>query len=230
MARDSSGNHTLPAGNPVVTGTPVSSTTHNNTLADLSSELTDSLSRSGKGGMSAALKLADGTVGAPALTFTSDADSGLYRVGANNVAISVNGVKTLEVKTTGVETAVGLTVTAGSGVEVSADSGLNAVTGLAPAGGGTGVLGHADVGTNGHGVRGNGDGTGAGGSFTGGASSPSLIAGNNFGQTRAPLRIATYASAPTVAVVGDIYVSTAGVLFICTNATGPVWTKVGTQT
>jgi hypothetical protein len=48
MARDGSGTYTLPAGNPVVTGTTVSSTWANNTFTDVASALTQSLSKDGQ--------------------------------------------------------------------------------------------------------------------------------------------------------------------------------------
>ena len=35
----------------------------------------------------------DGAVGAPAFTFTSDGDSGLYRIGSNNLGLSLGGTK-----------------------------------------------------------------------------------------------------------------------------------------
>lgn len=58
MARDVSGNHTLPAGNPISFGEkPASSSKYNAALSDISTELTDSLSRSGKGAMLAALDM-----------------------------------------------------------------------------------------------------------------------------------------------------------------------------
>lgn len=44
---------------------------------------------------------ADGAVGAPGITFASDTDSGLYRIGANNIGVAVNGAKVLDVATTG---------------------------------------------------------------------------------------------------------------------------------
>jgi hypothetical protein len=102
MARDSSGTHSLPAGNPVVSGTAISSTVQNNTLNDISAEITDSLSRTGKGPMSAPLELTNGTVGTPSLSFDSDTDTGLYRIGANNLGIAANGAKVVDVATTGV--------------------------------------------------------------------------------------------------------------------------------
>jgi hypothetical protein len=48
MSRNGSGVYTLPAGNPVVTGTTISSTTMNNTLNDIANALTGSLSADGQ--------------------------------------------------------------------------------------------------------------------------------------------------------------------------------------
>jgi len=48
MSRNGSGVYSLPAGNPVVTGTTISSTTMNNTLNDIASALTGSLSADGQ--------------------------------------------------------------------------------------------------------------------------------------------------------------------------------------
>jgi hypothetical protein len=79
MPRDASGNMTLPAGNPVVTHTTASSSVMNATLTDIASEMTDSLSRSGKGAMLVPLPFADGTEAAPGITFDSELTSGLYR-------------------------------------------------------------------------------------------------------------------------------------------------------
>lgn len=111
MSRDSNGTHTLPTGNPVVSGSAIDSSVHNATLTDLSTEITDSLSRSGKGGMSAALAmggnkitgLGDGTKTAPAVTFSSDPDTGIYRIGSNNLGVSVGDTKVLDVSTAGLD-------------------------------------------------------------------------------------------------------------------------------
>lgn len=48
MARNGSGTYNLPAGNPVVTGTTISSTWANNTLSDMATALTGSLSSDGQ--------------------------------------------------------------------------------------------------------------------------------------------------------------------------------------
>ena len=48
MPRNGSGTYSLPAGNPVVTGTTISSTWANNTLSDISTALTGSIARDGQ--------------------------------------------------------------------------------------------------------------------------------------------------------------------------------------
>lgn len=48
MPRNGSGTYSLPAGNPVVTGTTISSTTHNNTMSDVATALTNSLAKDGQ--------------------------------------------------------------------------------------------------------------------------------------------------------------------------------------
>jgi hypothetical protein len=91
MPRDVAGNYTLPAGNPVVSGTPISSSVHNSTNNDIASAMTDSLSRSGLGGMLAALPFADGLIGAPSITFTSELTSGFWKPANLQVAVSITG-------------------------------------------------------------------------------------------------------------------------------------------
>src|SRR5262245_7684695 len=51
---------------------------------------------SGASTFAGAALYADGTVGAPAIAFASDADNGLYRIGANNWALATGGVKQVE--------------------------------------------------------------------------------------------------------------------------------------
>jgi len=60
MPRSVSGVYTLPNA-PVVTNTTIASTDENTTRSDMASELTNSLDRSGRGGMLAPLQLVDGT-------------------------------------------------------------------------------------------------------------------------------------------------------------------------
>jgi len=93
MSRNSSGTYTLPAGNPVVTGTLIESSWANSTLSDIASALTDSLSRSGQGSMTAALRLADGTSTAPGLAWASETNTGLYRYGSADTRFLVTGIE-----------------------------------------------------------------------------------------------------------------------------------------
>jgi hypothetical protein len=86
MARDASGNYTLPGVvNPVVSGTPITITWGNSTLADIQTALTDSLDRQGRGSMTQPLKLPDGTAALPALTFANDTNTGIYRIGNDSI-------------------------------------------------------------------------------------------------------------------------------------------------
>jgi hypothetical protein len=57
MSRNGSGTYTLPAGNPVVTGTTISSTWANNTLTDIASALTDSVAADGQTAMTGPLNM-----------------------------------------------------------------------------------------------------------------------------------------------------------------------------
>jgi len=57
MSRNGSGTYSLPAGNPVVTGTTISSTWANNTMNDLAAALTDSVAADGQTPMTGNLDL-----------------------------------------------------------------------------------------------------------------------------------------------------------------------------
>jgi hypothetical protein len=78
MSRNGSGTYTLPAGNPVVTGTTISSTWANSTLTNIASALTDSLAADGQTTATGNLKmganritgLADGIAATDAASIT----------------------------------------------------------------------------------------------------------------------------------------------------------------
>lgn len=98
-SRSAGGTYTLPSSyNPVVSGQPITTTWANTTLTDVASELSDSLSRSGKGGMTAPLRTADGSAAAPAHSFTSETTSGLYRGGTSDVRLIAASGNFLQVK------------------------------------------------------------------------------------------------------------------------------------
>lgn len=92
MPRAADGTYTLPAGNPVVENTDIEATWANNTLDDIADALTDSLSRSGEGGMLVPLLFADGEDSAPGIAWEEEPSTGLYRAGANDMRLAVAGV------------------------------------------------------------------------------------------------------------------------------------------
>ena len=57
MSRNGSGTYSLPAGNPVVTGTTISSTWANNTMNDLAAAITGSIAADGQTPITGALQM-----------------------------------------------------------------------------------------------------------------------------------------------------------------------------
>lgn len=102
MPRNSAGNYTLPAGNPVTSGTVIEASWANDTLADLASAMTESLSRDGEGGMTAPLRIVDGSVSVPSLAFASETGSGIYRNAAGDYYLVVLGDGVFRLQSTGV--------------------------------------------------------------------------------------------------------------------------------
>lgn len=87
MARNGSGTYSVV--NTFTSGTTITSSSHNANWSDIGSEMTNSVAADGQTTMTGALKAANGTAGAPALTFGSDTDLGFYRIGANNIGLVV---------------------------------------------------------------------------------------------------------------------------------------------
>lgn len=58
-----------------------------------------------------AIAASAGTVGAPSISFSDDPDSGMYRIGANNLGVAANGAKVLDIATTGLGVTGALTST-----------------------------------------------------------------------------------------------------------------------
>lgn len=100
MPRNGSGTFTIT--NSFSSGTTISSSQTNANNADIGAEITGSLPRDGQAGMTAQLPLSNGTVSVPALAFTSDTDSGWYRIGANEIGLSLGGSKVVDFSATGV--------------------------------------------------------------------------------------------------------------------------------
>lgn len=133
--RNSAGQYSLPSGNPVVSGTTISSSWANNTLADLSVEMTNSLDRQGRGGMLAPLKLANGSASQPSIAWTSDPSSGLYRAGAGDIRMQAVGNQVQQWTSTGTTTTANFTSAGTStftgGTTFSGAATFNGVTTLA---------------------------------------------------------------------------------------------------
>lgn len=102
MPSDSNGVYSLPDGYLAVTGTTIQASQHNPPLEDIAAGLTARLMRSGAAPMTGVLKLIDGLVGGPALTFNSAQTTGFYKT-ANGVGLAINGTLLAEWKATGLE-------------------------------------------------------------------------------------------------------------------------------
>lgn len=107
MPRNGSGTYTPTAGNPVVTDTTISSTWANALVNDLANEVTASLDRNGRGGMLAPLRLVNGNGAVPALAFTSDPTTGVYRISAGVVGVAASGALAAQIDEDGVKNAAG---------------------------------------------------------------------------------------------------------------------------
>lgn len=130
MPRNASGVYTLPAGNPVVPGTTIDAAWANSTLEDMANEITNSLSRTGAGGMISSFRIADGSVTTPGMAFTNETNSGLYRNGSGSVWMSVLGVNTAQFTTTGLLVPVGKALTAQGNATVGGTFGVTGAVSL----------------------------------------------------------------------------------------------------
>jgi hypothetical protein len=137
MSRNGSGTYTLPAGNPVVTGTTISSTWANTTLTNIASALTDSLAADGQTTATGNLKmganritgLADGIASTDAATVSQvTAAGGTYLLKASNLSDVANAT-----------TARGNLTAAKSGANSDITSLTGLTTPLTVAQGGTGA-------------------------------------------------------------------------------------------
>lgn len=93
MSRNGSGTYSLPAGNPVTTGTQITATWGNTTLSDIASEITGSVAADGQTTITGPIKFSAGSVSAPAMTFSSETNTGFYRSGSGVVSMSIAGTQ-----------------------------------------------------------------------------------------------------------------------------------------
>jgi hypothetical protein len=102
MPRNSSGTYTLPAGNPVVDGTDITAAWGNTTMQDIAAALTDSLSRTGQGGMAAPFLFFNGTVSNPGMGFVNQPSTGIFLNATGDMRVTVGGAALMRFNT-GVE-------------------------------------------------------------------------------------------------------------------------------
>jgi hypothetical protein len=86
LARNGSGTYSVP--NSFSSNTTIESAKVNQNFTDIGSEITGSLPRNGEAGMTGQFKAADGTSGAPGLSFASDPNLGFYRSAADTMAVA----------------------------------------------------------------------------------------------------------------------------------------------
>ena len=97
MPRNSSGVYSLPAGNPVTSFTVITTAWANPTMADIGNELTNSLDRSGRGGMLAPFRIFDGTSSQPGLGFLNEVGLGIWRETAGLFHLVNSGVDAISI-------------------------------------------------------------------------------------------------------------------------------------
>lgn len=111
MPRNGSGTYSLPEA-PFVPNTAILSAEVNSDFDDIADALTGSVATDGQSSIAGPLKAFAGTEALPGYAFATDTDTGIYRIGANNLGVTVGGVKILDVSSTGLSI-VGTIVTTG---------------------------------------------------------------------------------------------------------------------
>lgn len=132
MARNGSG--TYAKINTFSDGATITAAGHNQNWDDLVTEMTNSVAADGQTSMTGPLKASNGSAASPSVTFASDTNTGVYRIGADNLGISVGGTKIVDVASTGATVTGTLTATSFSGTHTLTDVNITGGTALtAPA-------------------------------------------------------------------------------------------------
>ena len=104
------------------TSVPITASRMDNEMDGMATGLTTTITKDGQTTTTARIPFAsglgsgDGTVALPALNFTSDTDTGIYRIGTNNVGVAANGAKVVDIATTGVSVTGALSTSTTLGV------------------------------------------------------------------------------------------------------------------
>jgi len=88
-------------------------------------------------GIVGVVKSGDGTVSLPGYSFTSDPNTGLYSIGADNIGIATNGVKALDVSATAINASLPIVGTTASFTTLTATSIISTAVGFDTTGDGT---------------------------------------------------------------------------------------------
>lgn len=110
MSRNASGTYTLPV-SAYVSGTVIRSADMNSNLSDIATALTQSLATTGVSSMTGPVKLANGSSGAPSLTFAGETTTGFYWSAAGTVNYVVAGTTVFTLSAAGATIGTGLTLT-----------------------------------------------------------------------------------------------------------------------
>jgi hypothetical protein len=117
MPRNGSGTYTLPTGNPVEPNTVIEAEWANTTLDDIGNEITDSLSRTGEGGMLAPLRFYSGSSSVPGIAWLDETSTGFYRSGAGEFWATVLGTEVVQFTDNGVLIPAGVDLTVEGNVD-----------------------------------------------------------------------------------------------------------------
>lgn len=101
------GSGTMSVINSFSPGQVITSSAFNQNFSDIANELTNSVAADGQTPMTGPLRVANGTAAAPSYTFTSDADTGLYRSAANEASIAAGGTQVAAFSSTGIDAKAG---------------------------------------------------------------------------------------------------------------------------
>jgi hypothetical protein len=110
LPRNGAGSYQLPEA-AFLPNTPISSSAVNSDLSDIGTALTGSIAADGQTTITGALKGSSGTASAPSYSFSTDLNTGMYRVSADVLGFAAGGTKIVEVSATGVTIAGTLTPT-----------------------------------------------------------------------------------------------------------------------
>lgn len=125
MPRNNSG--TMSVVNTLVAGTTITAAAHNQNYADIGNEITNSLAVDGQSTMTGQIKAANGLVSAPGIAFGSELDCGWYRIGTNNIGLTLGGSKVVDYTTSGISitgtlTSSGALTVSGGGAAITGNS------------------------------------------------------------------------------------------------------------